>query len=126
MIITEEDTIKVRNIKQNPNVSFFIPFPHHFLRFVPANMVTFQAKAEVLNFDDDEGHGAFKGKRILEMNIQQATKPSMKDKAVFLKIKPNGKLNCYGLGINLMKLARNIEIGSYYVDIPKEKLFIKK
>jgi hypothetical protein len=45
-----------------------------------------------------------------------------RQKAVFIKITPNSKLFCYGLGYSLMKLRKNIEIGSYSVSIPEERL----
>ncbi len=121
-IITSKDYKKVENIQNNPHVSFVVTFPHYFLRFVPTSYVSFQGKAEILPSDDPEGVKTFSQKKILEMNLEQLKRPDMKDKAAFIKLKPNGKLICYGLGIGLMKLRKEPEIGSYTVDIPPARL----
>lgn len=123
-ILTENNYKKVQNIKNNNSVSFVIPFPHHLLRFVPSSCIQFQGIGEILPFTNKEAQNAFEGgSKILKMNFQQARKLNPKQqKAVFIKIKPNSKLFCYGLGYSLMKLRKNIEIGSYSVIIPSERL----
>ncbi|MFX1570138.1 MAG: pyridoxamine 5'-phosphate oxidase family protein [Promethearchaeota archaeon] len=123
-ILTENNYKKVQNIKQNNSISFVIPFPHHLLRFVPSSCIQFQGTAEILPFTNKGAQNSFDcGSRILKMNIQQARKLNPKQqKAVFIKISPNNKLFCYGLGYSLMKLRKNIEVGSYSVRIPSERL----
>ena len=113
---------KVRNIKENPNIAFVIPYPHHLLRFVPASCVQFQGKAEILPFDNTEAQEAFINKNILKMNLKQAeSMDGDKSDLVFIKIKPNQKIFCYGLGISLRELSKNVEIGGYTVLIPAER-----
>ncbi len=121
-LLTSKDYKKVENIQNNPYISFFIPFPHYFLRFVPASYVSFQGKAEIIPHDDPEGLKAFSQKRILKMNLEQVKQPDMKGKLVIIKLKPNRKLICYGLGLSLMKMRKEPEIGSYTVNVPPERL----
>lgn len=113
---------KYRNIKNNPQVSFVVPFPHFYFRFVPANSVQFQGTAEILPIDDPEGQKAFKQKRILKMALEQPDKLNMDVELAFIRIKPLRKLFCYGLGFNIMELRKHIESGSYTVTIPPERL----
>ena len=122
-ILTDKTYKKVKNIQNNSSVSFVIPFPHHFLRFVPSSCVQFQGTAEILPYEDSEAQQAFKmGKKMLAMNLRQAIKEDpMGEFTVFIRVIPNRKIFCYGLGISLMKLQKDVEIGSYSVSIPKER-----
>jgi nitroimidazol reductase NimA-like FMN-containing flavoprotein (pyridoxamine 5'-phosphate oxidase superfamily) len=120
-ILTDRTYKKVKNIQQNSSVSFVIPFPHHLLRFVPSSCVQFQGRAEILPYEDSEAQEAFKiGKKMLAMNLKQAIKEDPGGEyTVFIKIIPNQKIFCYGLGISLMQLQKDVEIGSYSVTIPE-------
>ncbi len=124
-ILTDRNYKKVRNIENNNSVSFVIPFPHHILRFVPASCVQFQGTAQIVPFNDSEAQESFRnGSKILKMNLKQLSNISDQEKgAVFIKIIPNNKLFCYGLGFSLMELRKNIESGSYFVTIPHERQF---
>ncbi|MFX1322802.1 MAG: pyridoxamine 5'-phosphate oxidase family protein [Promethearchaeota archaeon] len=116
-ILTDRNYKKVKNIEVNNSVSFVIPFPHHILRFAPASCVQFQGIAQIVPFNDKEAQESFKtGLKILKMNLKQVS--NKEEEAVFIKIIPNEKLFCYGLGISLMKLRKNVESGSYFVIIP--------
>ena len=123
-LLTQNNYKKVRNIKNNNSVSFVIPFPHHMLRFVPSSCVQFQGTAEILSFTNTDAQNTFQnGSKILKMNIEQLNTISPDEqKAVFIKITPNNKLFCYGLGYSLMKLRKNIELGSYSVIVPAERI----
>ena len=122
-ILTERTYKKVRNIQHNSSVSFVIPFPHHLLRFVPSSCVQFQGTAEILPFEDQETQQSFKtGKKMLTMSLEQAIKEDPTgENVVFIKIVPDQKIFCYGLGISLMQLRKDIEIGTYSVSIPIER-----
>ncbi len=123
-ILTENSYKKVKNIKNNNSISFVIPFPHHLLRFVPSSCVQFQGTGKIIPFTNTEAQHAFQNSsKILKLNLQQANQLNSKEqKSVFIKITPNSKLFCYGLGYSLMKLRKNVEIGSYSVIIPSERL----
>jgi Pyridoxamine 5'-phosphate oxidase len=43
-LITRPVLKKARNISNNPNVSFVVPFPHHVFRTVPPACIQFQGK----------------------------------------------------------------------------------
>ncbi len=121
-ILTVKNYKKVRNIKTNPHVSFVVPFPHYYLRFVPDSTVQIQGIAEIVPFNDPEAQKAFSQKRILKMMLEQSYKSDIRDELVFIKIKPNRKIFCYGLGVGIMELQKNVERGGYTVTIPEERL----
>ena len=122
-ILTHRNYKKVKNIEKSNSVSFVIPFPHHILRFVPASCVQFQGTAEILPFSDKEAQGSFNaGSKILKMNLKQVSERKDKEKGVvFIKIIPDRKLYCYGLGFSLNELRKNVETGSYIVTIPQDR-----
>ena len=121
-IATSKDYRKTKNIRKNSQISFTITFPHHIFRFVPASTVTFNGIAEVLDFENQEILGIFTKKRILSM-ITKHLDPEEKKDYVFIKIMPDPKVLCYGIGYNLFKLRSRHTEGGYSVTIPKERLF---
>ena len=121
-IVTSKKYKKIKNIQNNPQVSFTIIFPHHWLRFVPANTVTFNGIAEVIDFYSEGVLDIFLQKRILRM-ITKNLSPKEKEEYVFIKIKPLPKVLCYGLGYNIFKLRSSHAEGGYSVTIPQERLF---
>ena len=121
-ILTEKHYKKVKNVENNNSISFVIPFTHHFLRFVPANCVQFQGNGEIVPYNNSEAQQAFiNGPKILKMNIKQVGKMNSENEdPVFIKILPKKNLYCYGVGLSLMELRKNIESGSYSVLIPQD------
>ncbi|MDF1539519.1 MAG: pyridoxamine 5'-phosphate oxidase family protein [Candidatus Thorarchaeota archaeon] len=95
-IVTGVEYRKAKYIEANPNVAFMVTFPHYWLRFVPANVVHFQGKADILPFEDSIGRESFMQNRISRMNLNTETD----DEIIFIRIKPSKKLNVYGLGIH--------------------------
>jgi hypothetical protein len=118
-LLTDRSYLKTRNISRNPQVSFLVPYPHHFLPFVPASCISFPGTAEIAPADDPEGREAFSAKRMLRMNLEQV--PAMED-PVFLKIRPKPKIHCYGVGIGVMTIARHPAEAAYSLEIPSERL----
>ncbi len=119
--LTSKKYKKVRNIKKNPQVSFIIPFPHYCLRFLPSGTVTFYGKAKLIPLDTPEISELFQSKRILRlisMEVKQGTNESL----TFLKMTPNPKVLCFGVGISAMKLRKNHAKGAYSVIIPNGRL----
>ena len=117
-ILTGSNYKKVRNIQSNPSISFVIPFPHHIFRFVPSFTITIKGYAEIIPQLDDTIFGIFQEKRILRM----ITKDIENEPLVCLKIIPESKVLCYGVGINLFKLRRGHTEGGYSVRIPGNRL----
>ena len=118
-LLTDPGYLKVRNILRNPEVSFLVPYPHHFLRFVPASCISFPGTAEIVPEDDPEARGAFQASRILKMNLEEV---SSMEEAVFIKIRPKRRMHCYGVGFGLMELMRNVSEAGYSVEIPSDRL----
>ncbi len=118
-LITDGSYLKARNIAQNPEVSFLVPYPHHLLSFVPASCISFRGTAEILPVDDPEGRAAFDTTRILRTNLSQA---DATQGTVFIRIQPGTRMHCYGIGISLMTLARDPTAAGYSVDVPADRL----
>jgi hypothetical protein len=113
-MLTMPHYIKVRNVEANPQTTLVVPFPHRILGFVPANCVTFRGHTEVVPLSDEHGRWAFARRRILRDNMKWLEGSD----AVFPKLTPDPKVNCYGLGISLREIRRNHTAGGYSVTIP--------
>jgi len=120
-MLSVEGSAKVRNIRHNPNTSLVVTFPHHYLRFVPANYAMFRGKSEIVSLDDNDGQWAFRQHRILRFNITSAKKETL-EKAAFIRLVPEPTLFCYGLGMSILEIRKSHESGSYSVEIPGVRL----
>jgi hypothetical protein len=118
-LLTDRSYLKVRNISRDPEVSFLVTFPHHFFRFVPSSCISFSGKAKILGADDPEARAAFEGRRILRMNLEQASRLG---DAVFIEIRPKRSMHCYGVGIGLMTIAKDPSVAGYSVEVPAHRL----
>ncbi|TFG95037.1 hypothetical protein E4H12_14080, partial [Candidatus Thorarchaeota archaeon] len=76
---------KVRNIKQNPNVSLVVTFPHYWIRFAQASYAMFRGTAEIVPFADEDAQWAMSQTRIGKMNLQAEAENSNVE-FVFIKI----------------------------------------
>ncbi|MFX1516613.1 MAG: pyridoxamine 5'-phosphate oxidase family protein [Promethearchaeota archaeon] len=113
---------KTRNIKQNPNVSFLIPFPHYYIRFAPSATVTFLGKADLITLEEEVIQEIFSKKRILRLIIKRM-KEEKPESITFIRIKPKPKVLCHSLGINVFKLRSGHAQAGYSVMIPQDRLF---
>ncbi|MFW9931728.1 MAG: pyridoxamine 5'-phosphate oxidase family protein [Candidatus Thorarchaeota archaeon] len=114
-ILTGSEYRKTKYIRDNPNVSFVITFPHYWIRFAPASVVHFQGTAEIIPFSDPIGREAFQQNRIARMNLNSDYDES---EMVFIKVRPSKKLHVYGLGISLMDMRSDHTNAGYKVEIP--------
>ena len=112
---------KVKNIQRNPNVSFIIPFPHHYFRFIPAGTITINGQAELVPIDSREILEIFSEKRVLRKIISDINFDEDED-LTFLRIKPKPKVFCYGVGLSILELRSSHTSASYSVIIPEERL----
>ncbi|MBY9000010.1 MAG: pyridoxamine 5'-phosphate oxidase family protein [Candidatus Heimdallarchaeota archaeon] len=119
-MLTSKKYRKTKNIQSNNLVSFIIPFPHHYLRFVPSGTITINGKAEVLPVNNKELLGIFEDKRILQLIIKDIDYENDKD-YIFIKIIPNPKILCYAVGFNILKLRGSHTAGGYSVSIPDKR-----
>ena len=119
--LTSKKYKKVRNISQNPNISFLIPFPHYYIRFAPSSTVTLQGEAEFISIDEPGIQEIFTKKRVLRLILKEIQKDESEE-LTFIRIRPNPKILCYGLGYNVFKLLKGHAHGAYSVRIPKNRL----
>ena len=122
---TRQKSKKIRNIMQNPNVSFIVPFPHHFLRIIPSSTIEFRGIAKVLPLDSAEAISGFNEKYLLRKGLEKYTKEKQDSDDtdnVFVKIIPNNKVFCFGIGLSLLELKNNHEKGIFTVLIPSKRL----
>ncbi|MFX0204748.1 MAG: pyridoxamine 5'-phosphate oxidase family protein [Candidatus Hodarchaeota archaeon] len=113
---------KTQNIKQNPNVSFLIPFPHYYIRFAPSATVTLLGKADLITLEEDIIQDIFSKKRILRLIIKKV-REEKKESITFIRIKLKQKVLCHSLGINVFKLRGVHAHAGYSVMIPEDRLF---
>jgi general stress protein 26 len=113
---TSKNFRKVKNIQRNPKVSFVIPFPHHYFRFIPSGTITINGQAELVPIDSEEVREIFSEKSVLRMIISEINYDE-----TFIRIKPKPKVFCYGVGFNVLELRGHTSVG-YSVMIPEERL----
>jgi len=123
--LTSKKYKKVRNIQNNPNISFLIPFPHYYIRFAPSGTVTFNGEAELVPIDNVELQPIFSKKRILRLILKEISTQE-KDSFIFIRLKPNPKVLCHGVGFNVFKLRKGHRHAGYTVRIPQERLFSRQ
>lgn len=68
-LITRPVLKKARNIRNNPNVSFVVPFPHYVFRMLPPACIQFQGKAEIIPINDPTATKAFQKSIVLKRSI---------------------------------------------------------
>lgn len=119
--LTSEKYKKVRNIKKDPHVSFIIPFPHYCIRFAPSGTVTFYGNIELIPTDTPGILTLFQRKRILRL-ITKEIKEDLTEPYIFMKMIPDPKVLCFGVGIGIIKLRKAHAQGGFSVIIPKSRL----
>ncbi|MCE7748789.1 MAG: hypothetical protein GPJ51_10345 [Candidatus Heimdallarchaeota archaeon] len=119
-LLTSKKYKKIRNIQDNPKISFIIPFPHHHFRFVPSGTITLNGVAKLVPVNTENIIEIFSEKRILKMIIADIDLEK-DEEYVFIKIEPDQKILCYGVGFNILKLRGSHTEGGYFVTIPTEK-----
>jgi hypothetical protein len=72
-------------------------------------------KSKIVPLEDSDAKKAFSQKNCTISNINYTLEQVQEKKSVFIKIKPNNKIHCYSLGVDLMEIAKNNSIESYSV-----------
>jgi hypothetical protein len=123
--LTAKKSKKVRNIRINPNISFIIPFPHYYIRFVPSGTVTFNGKVSLIPTTEIksifEFESIFSRKRVLRLILKEIENQNT-DSFTFGEIVPHSKVLCHSVGYNILKLRKGHKQGGYSVLIPPERL----
>lgn len=108
-----ESSIKVRNIRQNPNVAVTIPVRKYPM--APPMAVQFQGTGEILAVDDP---------RITELvaagRLKKITGLGTLDKPgnCFIRVAPRRRISTYGLGMSLLTLMRDVSQGARSIELP--------
>ncbi len=111
-----EDTIKARNVKENPRVAVCIPVRKY--PFGPPMAVQFQGMAEVLTGDDPGIRQLLSTGRLKRIaGHGAADKPG----TCFLKVTPVRSISTYGLGIPILRLLRDVSQGARSVDLRTQR-----
>lgn len=107
LLLTDKSSKKARNISRNPNVSFAIPIPRGFLRFIPPSSVQFQGKAEIIPLSEDVKK-AFSMSLVLRQTFSSAKATlDQPDGTCFIKITPDPIIFTYALGVPVMRLIKD-------------------
>lgn len=108
-----EDTVKVRNIRENPLVAVSVPVRKY--PFGPPMAVQFQGEAEILAVDDAQITDLIAAGRLKRITGYGALgKPGI----CFLRVIPTRRVASYGLGVPLRRLLRDLACGARSVTVP--------
>lgn len=107
------DTVKARNIRENPRVAISIPvrtFP-----MAPPMAVQYQGTAELLAVDDPEITALLQAGRLKKITGLGALKaPGV----TFVRVRPGRRIASYGIGMSLFSLMRDLTRGARSVKVP--------
>lgn len=111
-LLTGADTVKARNIRENPRVAVCIPvrtFP-----FAPPMAVQYQGTAQILAIDDPEMEPLLKNGRLKKITRLGAMESPG---ALFIRVRPGPRITTYGLGLSIITLMRDVTKGSRSVEV---------
>lgn len=108
---------KVKNLRKTPLASFLIPFPHYWIRFVPAATITLNGKIDFITSEEERLIEIFNKKRIFRSILKQTLNEET-GSYTFLRLKPFKRILCYGLGYNIWELRKKHTQAGYSVTIP--------
>lgn len=124
-LITRPVLKKARNIHDNPNVSFVVPFPHYLFRSIPQSCIQFQGNAELLPIDDPVVVKAFQSSIVLKRSMEHSLRLG---ESVFIRIVPDKRIFCFGIGANIWQLlirSQNKDLGNFHVIVPENRRIVK-
>lgn len=112
-LVVAEDSIKARNVRQNPRVAVSIPVRKYL--FGPPMAVQFQGTARILPPDDPTIRGLAGAGRLKKITGPTGLeRPGIR----FLEVTPGRRVSSYGLGISLRQLLRDVSQGARSVELP--------
>ncbi len=122
-LITRPVLKKARNISNNPNVSFVVPFPHYVFRIVPPACIQFQGKANLIPIDNPIAFKVFQASIVLRRSFRHSLNLG---ESTFIRIVPDNKIFSFGIGANIWQFllrSRNKNLGNYHVIVPEYRRF---
>lgn len=121
-LVTRPVLKKVRNIAQNPNVLFVVPFPHYFLRPLPQSCIQFQGKARLIPIDDQEAASVSERSIVLRMSKDHSLGLG---ESVFIRVVPDDEIFSFGISAGAFQFviqSRSKNLGNFYVAVPQNRL----
>jgi nitroimidazol reductase NimA-like FMN-containing flavoprotein (pyridoxamine 5'-phosphate oxidase superfamily) len=124
-VMTRRHLKKARNIARNPHVSLVVPLPHRLLRFIPPATIQLRGRAEILDWNDEEGTNAFRrfwmGRRILA-SYEKSRRRQGETRVCFLKITLDPVIRTYSVGYSVWDLWRRMEsAGAKVLILPEQQ-----
>lgn len=121
-VMTRKHLKKARNIARNPRVSLVIPVTRRLLWFLPPPTIQMRARAEILDWTDEEGTEVFRhfwmGRRILEAYNESQRRGETR--ICFLRITPDPVIATYMVGYSIWAIRKRMESGAARVVIPPD------
>jgi hypothetical protein len=121
-VTTRTTTRKVGNLRAHPDVAFVAPVPHRFIPAFPPRAIQFLGTATVLAAEDEGANRAFESswflRRILATERRIVTEGG---DLCFIRIRPEGKLFTYGMGMSALGNLRRPRGAIGRVTIPVER-----
>jgi hypothetical protein len=106
-VTTRTTTRKLRNIQRHPEIAFVVPVPRPFVPAFPPRAIQFLGTATVVPENDEAGVRAFSSswflRRILAAEQRIVTEGG---DLCFIRIRPEGKLFTYGMGMSMLDNLR--------------------
>jgi hypothetical protein len=115
-LITRLVLKKARNIQNNPNVSFVVPFPHYLFRTVPPACIQFQGKAGLISIDNPIAMKAFQSSIVLRRSMMHSI--DLGGESTFIRIVPDDKIFSFGIGARIWQFllrSQNKNLGNFHV-----------
>ncbi len=116
-LITRPTLKKAKNIYKNPNVSFVVPFPHHFLSLIPPSCVQFQGTAEIFPSGDPLALRIYNSNLVLKRSLEHTR---ILGEPIFIRIEPHEKIFCWGIGASVWQIFRH-KVDNNLVLVPPDR-----
>jgi general stress protein 26 len=109
------ETIKARNIRENPRVAVSIPVRTIPIPMAPPMAVQYQGTAELLTVDDPEITTLLRDGKLKKITGLGALKaPGV----MFVRVRPGRRIASYGIGVSPLSLMRDVTSGARSVEVP--------
>ena len=122
-LITRPVLKKARNIQNNPNTSFVVPFPHHVFSIIPPACVQFEGKATLVPIDNSIALKAFQKAIVLRRSMMHSI---YLGESTFIRIVPDDKIFSFGIGATIWQFllrSQNKNLQNFYVTVPENRRY---
>jgi Pyridoxamine 5'-phosphate oxidase len=122
-VITRPVLKKARNIQNNLNISFVVPFPHYIFRIIPPACIQFQGKARLVPIDNPIALKAFQNAIVLRRSMMHSIDLG---ESTFIRIVPDDKIFSFGIGATIWQFllrSQNKNLENFYVTVPENRRY---